>query len=127
MYLTALLLDTGENPGNRIGSTLPKATTKNRDGTWSADVGADADLFYNDCSGSDINWAATMLRSQTVAVDATNSVAAWRTTPSTYVVCGLDKALLPETQRSMASHAQHVVEWETGHSPFLNRPELVAS
>ncbi len=105
MYLTALLLDTGENPGNRIGSTLAKATTRNRDGTWMVDVGAGADLFYNDCSGSDISWAATMLRSQTVAVDATNSVEAWRTTLSTYVVCGLDKALLPETQRSMASHA----------------------
>ncbi len=127
VYLTALLLEKGENPGDRLGSTLANATTKNLDGTWSADIGAGADLFYNDCSGSDISWAAGMLRSQTVAVDTTSSSEAWRTTPSTYVVCGLDKALLPDTQRSMARHAQHVVEWETGHSPFLNRPELVAS
>ena len=127
VYLTALLLEKGENPGNRIGSTLANATIKNPDGTWSADVGAGADLFYNDCSGSDISWAASKLRSQTVAVDTKNSAEAWRRTPSTYVVCGLDKALLPDTQRSMASHAQHVVEWRTGHSPFLNQPELVAS
>tara|TARA_Y100001936_G_C16092557_1_gene687799 strand:- start:217 stop:762 length:546 start_codon:yes stop_codon:yes gene_type:complete len=127
VYLTALLLEQGENPGNRLGPTLANATVKNPDGTWSADIGAGADLFYNDCDGSSISWAANKLRSQTVAVDTRNSSEAWRTTPATYVVCGLDKALLPDAQRSMAQHAQHVIEWDTGHSPFLNRPELVAS
>jgi pimeloyl-ACP methyl ester carboxylesterase len=127
VYLTALLLEKGENPGDRIGSTLANATVKNPDGTWSVDVGAGADLFFNDCHGSDISWAASQFRSQTLVVDTTNSVEAWRTTPSTYVVCGLDKALLPEAQRAMASHAQHVLEWENGHMPILNRPELVAS
>lgn len=127
VYLTALLLEKGENPGTRIGLTLANATVKNPDGTWTADVAAGADLFYNDCDGSEISWAASKLRSQTVAVDTRNSVEAWKTTPTTYVVCNLDKALTPETQRSMAEHAQHVVEWEIGHSPFLNRPELVAS
>jgi hypothetical protein len=26
----------------------------------------------------------------------------------------------------MATNAQHVVEWDTSHSPMLSRPELVA-
>jgi hypothetical protein len=26
----------------------------------------------------------------------------------------------------MAARANQVVEWETGHSPFINRPDLVA-
>jgi hypothetical protein len=42
-------------------------------------------------------------------------------------ICNPGEALLPHTQRSMTKHAQHIVEWETGHSPFINRPKLVAA
>ena len=46
---------------------------------------------------------------------------------STYVVCTDDRTMHPESQRKMAKHADdHVVEWDTSHSPMLSRPDLVA-
>ena len=52
-------------------------------------------------------------------------VAAWRTVPSTYVVCDDDRAIAPWIQRAFATRATHSVEWPTSHSPFLSQPDLV--
>lgn len=51
---------------------------------------------------------------------------AWRSVASTYVVCTLDAAVHPELQRLMARRCTATVEWEADHSPFANRPDLVA-
>src|SRR5207244_2209251 len=51
---------------------------------------------------------------------------AWKSVPSTYVVCSNDGALPPEAQRWMAQRAEEVVEWSTDHSPFVTRPDAVA-
>ncbi|MGY1615405.1 alpha/beta fold hydrolase [Geodermatophilus sp. SYSU D00691] len=53
-------------------------------------------------------------------------VIAWRTVPSTYVVCTEDEAVHPERQRAMARRATRTVEWACGHSPAATRPEAVA-
>jgi pimeloyl-ACP methyl ester carboxylesterase len=51
---------------------------------------------------------------------------AWRTIPSTYVVCTDDLALAPEAQREWGKErATEVVEWPTDHSPQHSRPDLV--
>ena len=49
----------------------------------------------------------------------------WRATPSTYVVCTNDKALRPDAQRVFAARANRSVTWQSSHSPFFSRPELV--
>ena len=51
---------------------------------------------------------------------------AWRTIPSTYVVCTNDLGLPAEFQRTMASRATETVELSTGHLPQLERPDLTA-
>jgi pimeloyl-ACP methyl ester carboxylesterase len=51
---------------------------------------------------------------------------AWRTTPSTYVVCTNDESLPPAFQRMCAARASTILELPTGHQPMLTRPELVA-
>ena len=51
---------------------------------------------------------------------------AWKSKPTTYVICAEDRAIPPKHQRQMAKRANSVIEWQVGHSPFLNRPELVA-
>ncbi|MFF3573880.1 alpha/beta hydrolase [Nocardia jiangxiensis] len=56
---------------------------------------------------------------------ATHRVAAWRTVTTTYAVCLQDRAIAPEDQRAMARNAHEAVELDTGHSPFLARPDLV--
>ncbi|MFF8962648.1 alpha/beta fold hydrolase [Streptomyces globisporus] len=49
----------------------------------------------------------------------------WKDTPSTYVVCGKDRAIDPALQRTMASRCTEVREWGTGHSPFVGQPDLL--
>ncbi|CAM5624863.1 Alpha/beta hydrolase OS=Streptomyces cyaneofuscatus OX=66883 GN=G3I52_00215 PE=4 SV=1 [Streptomyces cyaneofuscatus] len=49
----------------------------------------------------------------------------WKGTPSTYVVCGQDRAIDPALQRKMASRCTEIRAWGTGHSPFVGQPELV--
>ena len=51
---------------------------------------------------------------------------AWRHRPSTYAICALDNIVHPDLQRILARRATTSVEWPTGHSPFLSRPDLVA-
>jgi pimeloyl-ACP methyl ester carboxylesterase len=51
---------------------------------------------------------------------------AWKTIPSTYVVCTEDAALHPELQRRMAKRCTATVELDTDHSPFLSTPDELA-
>lgn len=51
---------------------------------------------------------------------------AWRSRPSTYVVCARDEVVHPDLQRAMAARATRSVEWPCGHSPALTRPDAVA-
>ena len=51
---------------------------------------------------------------------------AWKTIPSTYVVCEQDNVLAPAFQEQMASRATTVRRLLTGHSPFLSSPAEVA-
>ncbi|MEU1785122.1 alpha/beta hydrolase [Streptomyces sparsogenes] len=53
--------------------------------------------------------------------------AAWRTVPSTYVLCERDKALPPALQERMSARAGHVERLNTGHSPFLSAPAELAA
>jgi pimeloyl-ACP methyl ester carboxylesterase len=51
--------------------------------------------------------------------------AAWEHVPSTYLVCADDLGTPAERQREFAARADRVVELETGHHPFLSRPDAV--
>jgi pimeloyl-ACP methyl ester carboxylesterase len=52
--------------------------------------------------------------------------AAWRTIPSTYIVCTDDHMLHPDDQRDMATQAGEVFELSSSHSPFFSHPAEVA-
>ena len=45
---------------------------------------------------------------------------AWRSVPSSYVVCGDDRAVRPEAQRARAALVGAAVEIDTDHSPFFS-------
>lgn len=86
--------------------------------------------FYHDVEPSLARQAASRLRpfqKTGYAVIETDAVAAWRTIPTTYVVCAEDRMIHPDTQREMAAAAgAEVLEWPSSHSPFLSHPGLVA-
>jgi pimeloyl-ACP methyl ester carboxylesterase len=86
--------------------------------------------FYHDVEPSLARQAASRLRpfqKTGYAVIETDAVAAWRTIPTTYVVCAQDRMIHPDNQRDMAAAAgAETVEWPSSHSPFLSHPDLVA-
>ncbi|HZP30097.1 MAG TPA: alpha/beta hydrolase, partial [Acidimicrobiia bacterium] len=85
-----------------------------------------AALFYGDCDDTAAAAAVAQLRPMRGGGQLTHPPA-WRTIPSTYVVCTNDAALPPAAQRMMAKRADTVVEWPTDHSPFLTRPAELAA
>ena len=97
------------------------------DGTFGVRVEVAEELFLHDCDSEAVAGAFARLTRQTFAV-TTEPVhrAAWRTTPSTYVVCTEDRATPPAVQRAQAQRAHRVVELPAGHHPMLSHPELLA-
>ncbi|MEH0420425.1 alpha/beta fold hydrolase [Streptomyces sp. B21-083] len=51
---------------------------------------------------------------------------AWLTVPSAYVVCGTDRTVRPEAQRTCAARAAAHVELDCDHSPFYSAPGQLA-
>lgn len=99
------------------------------DGAMSVDPAVAPAVFYHDCDDELTATAVSHLRGMGFGViqdDDAPPPAAWKQIPSTYVVCTDDQTIAPESQRKMATNADHVVEWDTSHSPMLSRPELVA-
>ncbi len=124
VYLAAFQPDVGESPfelsdgtqapwWNIEGDTVVPATPR--------------ETFYFDLPFEEAEWAIARLKPQsTIAATETVSAAAWRTISSTYVVCEQDRAMPPMLQEQMAQRATSVRRLNTGHSPFLSRPDDVA-
>jgi pimeloyl-ACP methyl ester carboxylesterase len=94
------------------------------DGTFDPDRAVEA--FYADCDPDAAAAAIAALRPQNLAnLGQSPAVIGWRGKPTTYAVCTDDLAVHPDLQRVLAQRAGTVVEWPTGHSPFLSRPDLV--
>ena len=127
VYLTAFLMEPGENIGEMVGFDLAASVDFFPDGASKPKAGPGRGIFYNDCSDEQTDFALERIRPMFMGGDPVLPPRlAWKQKPTTYVVCSLDNAIPAAAQRKMATRAGRMVEWETGHSPFLNRPELVA-
>ena len=95
--------------------------------TMILDPSSAAECLYNDCDADSVAWASSRLGPQPlITLQQAPSGVAWRTKSSTYAVCSNDMAVHADLQRIMARRCGSVIEWPTGHSPFLCRPDLVA-
>lgn len=95
--------------------------------TMSVDRPRAGAFFYNDCDEQTQAWAAARVDDQPMAsFTQSPRVEGPVAKPSTYVVCTLDQTIAPSNQRRMGERADHVVELESGHSPFLSRPAELA-
>jgi pimeloyl-ACP methyl ester carboxylesterase len=131
VYLTAFCPDVGESAAD-LAASLPPPTVQARtasDGTGLIHLDRDGcvDALYSDCHPADISEALGRLGPQP-ALTFTQPVtrAAWRSAPTTYVLCTEDHLLVPEAQRIMSKRCGRVVELAAGHSPFLSMPGAVA-
>jgi len=84
------------------------------------------DTFLHDCDPEVQAQAADHLARQSVKVTGQPvGAAAWQQLPSTYLVCAQDRGTPPRRQREFARRADGVVEFDTGHHPFLSQPAAV--
>jgi pimeloyl-ACP methyl ester carboxylesterase len=129
VFLAAFMLDNDDDQGavmSDYGSTLPTALQFSET-SLTVDPDRAHDLFYGDSDAATSAALAEQLRPMAlVGFSPATAEPAWKSVPSTYVVCSNDGALPPEAQRWMAQRAEEVVEWPTDHSPFVTRPETVA-
>ena len=106
---------------------LGAAMVHHDDGTSTLTRAGARDCLYADVDDATFDWAYAQLRAQRDdSLVAMPQEIAWRTKPSTYVVCAEDQGVHPDLQRIMARRCTETVEWQLGHSPFANRPDLVA-
>jgi pimeloyl-ACP methyl ester carboxylesterase len=127
VYVTSFLPDVGEALAD-FGTGEPSPWhVSHGDGTAGVRQEFVRPLFAQDFDDATYAGAADRLTAQNEVVFGQPATeAAWREIPSTYVVCGEDRATLPETQRAQAARATDVVELPVAHHPFVTQPDLMA-
>ncbi|MFD0020362.1 alpha/beta hydrolase [Streptomyces sp. NPDC058382] len=134
VYLAAFVPAEGESAASLGGSTdlLVSAVVRNGGGGGEARGATHVDpalavaVFYGDASGERAAWAASLLRVQGPGCGRGVPLRqAWRSTPSTYVVCTRDRAVDPGVQLAMSRRCSTVLTWDTSHSPFVSEPGRV--
>jgi pimeloyl-ACP methyl ester carboxylesterase len=128
VYLAAFVLDAGESAASLGGASpyLQNAIIPEPDGSTSLHPDRAIKALYGDCPEPFAARAVGLLRSQAPGCGrGVPQGHAWKKTSSTYVVCAQDRAIDPDLQRRMASRCTDVREWQTGHSPFVGRPDLI--
>ena len=135
LYLAAFQLAEGESVGRAcpdLGippTRLGDAMRFSDDGQIvTLDPGLAAELLYEDATADAVAAAVSRLRPVRRAVfRGVPEQIAWRSRPSTYVVCADDRAVNPDLERAMAGRATTRHDWAGGHSPMVTRPEAVAA
>ena len=130
VYLTALGPDAGELGSGgpmTIGEQFLTTMRVDDDGLPFIDPEFAAQVFYPDIDPTEAARWATKLRSGNTGGAVIVEKAAWRSTPSTYVVCTDDPILLVDGQRAVAERmGADVVEMPGDHSPMVARPAELA-
>ncbi len=132
VYLAAMAPDTGESSSGgpvEIGQRLLDGLRPSADGALQVDPEQAVDIFYPDADPEDAQRFADQLRSGRAGGGGGDTIeqAAWRTRPTTYVVCADDPIVLAAGQRALAERTGGTVHELPGdHSPFLARPTELA-
>src|SRR5688572_8117370 len=132
IYISSFPVEVGESATSVVvageaSSELANAMVSDGDGTVTLDGAIAPSALFGDCAPDDAVKAPARLCKQSWAeLQGEATRAAWKQIPSTYVVCTEDRIVAPAFQHVLARRCTNTVEWPTGHSPFLSRPELVA-
>lgn len=126
IYITSVMPDAGQSQSEMIGGEPAPWLQPDED-----TVGVDPDMireyFLQDCDQVTVEQAIARLTRQSLAPFAQPPrEIAWRSIPSSYIVCTQDLATPAETQRGRIRAGTHQVEFDAGHHPFLARPDAFA-
>jgi pimeloyl-ACP methyl ester carboxylesterase len=129
IYLCAFQLDVGESLLSLNGGQLmPWSIRRQRAGIGDyVEVINPASVFFNDLDTATAESAVSQLGYQSYAsMRQELTEAAWKTIPSTYVICEADNAIPIAAQELMAERADCVHRLNASHSPFVSQPAAVA-
>ncbi len=122
VYLSAFLVEEGVSLSIRSGGQMPSGET----GTLPGPEDPRA-FLYADAAPEDAERAAGQLVLQSVkSFSEPVTTAAWKTVPSSYIVCEQDMAIPVPFQESMAVHCERSHRLPSSHSPFLSMPAELA-
>lgn len=129
VYVAGFQLDAGDSLLSSVGG-LPAPWWKIHQGEGAGDyveVMDPVEIFYGDVDAAVAQEAVSRLGYQSYAskIQPLTEVA-WKTIPSTYVVCEADNAIPPFAQELFAQRAQTVRRLNSSHSPFLSQPATLA-
>lgn len=137
IYLAAFLPDVGQTASSLMSgdtvrssgeTTLQPAMRRSADPDLiELDPALAGAALYGDCPVADQAAAISRLKPHVEAVfGQAPQQFAWKTKPSTYVICAQDRAIPPTLQREMAKRATTAIELNSSHSPFMSMPERLA-
>jgi pimeloyl-ACP methyl ester carboxylesterase len=129
IYVAAFQLLAGESLiSTNGGSLMPWSRRRRQEGVGDhVEVTTPMTVFYNDVEAVTARGAVGHLGYQSyVSLSQQLTETAWRTIPSTYVICEADNALPVAAQEAMAGRADDVAWLQTSHSPFLSQPAALA-
>ncbi|MFD4589017.1 alpha/beta hydrolase [Streptomyces sp. NPDC058434] len=128
IYLSALMQDVGDSVLSLVDGVYPpfwdvhEEPQGRTDHAYFEAVHA-LDALYGDVEPHLAQQSVARLGRQSLAsVTQQLTQAAWRTVPSTYILCEQDMAIPLPLQEAMAARAQRTVRLRSGHSPFLSQP-----
>lgn len=90
-----------------------------------------AEIFYNECTSEDVERSKMRLVDEAIAplvAPVRMSAERFGRIPRVYIECLRDRAIGPSSQKRMytATACRQVITMDTGHSPFLSKPEELA-
>ncbi|HEX3461587.1 MAG TPA: alpha/beta hydrolase [Acidimicrobiales bacterium] len=130
VYVASFMTDEDEDAPTimtNYNSQLPDAVAIEGDQQVAIDPARARELFYGDLDEASAALLTARLRPISFASAlGRQGPPAWKSIPSTYVICTNDSAIPVAAQRWMAQRANVVHELPTDHSPFNTRPEDLA-
>ena len=127
LYVTSVMPDAGQSQAELTGSEPAPWLQPSEDGTIGVDPDMVREFFLQDCDETTTEQAVSRLTRQSLTpfTQAPRQIA-WKQKPATYFVCTEDLATSAEVQRRRVKADTELVEFGSGHHPFLSRPEAFA-
>ena len=127
VYLTAMMMDVGHTVVGSLRGQYPSWWDVHEDEGY-LDARHPDQFLYGDVDPAVTEAAVARLQHQSLAAYTVPlTAAAWKSVPSTYIVCENDAALAPRAQERLAERAGRVMRLPSAHSPFLSHAEDLAA
>jgi pimeloyl-ACP methyl ester carboxylesterase len=124
LYVTSMMPQAGQSLAELVGSQPTPWMDPGDDGTVGVHATIVRELFLQDCDGATVQEAlARLTRQSATPFTQPARKIAWQEKPATYFVCTEDRAIPAQLQRQRATPNARLMDFHSGHHPFLSQPE----